>query len=380
MKQSKPNKTNNPYQEQEHIKYMKRAIRLSKKGLGHVSPNPLVGAVIVKQGRIIGEGYHAKLGGNHAEINALNSCKENPKDATMYVTLEPCTHYGRTPPCVDAIIENEIKQVIIGFIDPNPLVSGKGVEKLRSNGISVICGVCQDEIKELNKIFIKYITSKRPYCILKTAMTIDGKTASVTGKSKWISCKKSREYVHRIRHEVKGIMVGIGTVITDNPLLTTRLPNDRGINPIRIVVDTRCRIPLDANVITGKGKTIIATTVDAPKEKVKNLEKKGINVLIINKKNNMVDIKQLIDKLGEMEIDSILLEGGSSLNYSCLEAGVVDEMITFIAPKIIGGNNAKTSIGGIGIPLIKDAHMLEDMNIKKIDEDIMIRAKVKPKP
>lgn len=361
---------------QQHNEYMKRAITLSRKGIGYVNPNPLVGAVIVKHGEIIGEGYHEKIGENHAEINALNSCKESPQDATMYVTLEPCSHYGRTPPCVEAIIKAGIKEVIIGLIDPNPRVSSKGVDRLRKNNIKVITGVCVDEIRELNRTFIKYITTKKPYCIMKTAMTLDGKIASVTGDSKWISCEKSREYVHRIRHEMKAIMVGIGTILEDNPNLTTRLSNIKGIDPIRIIVDTKCRIPLDANVITAKGETIIATTNDAPLEKVNSLMEKGVKVIYVNKKNNMVDIEQLIGKLGQMEIDSILLEGGSKLNYSCLVAGIIDEIITFISPKIIGGSKAKTSIGGMGIPLMQDAYMLEDISIDTIDRDIVVKGKV----
>ncbi|QUH30007.1 bifunctional diaminohydroxyphosphoribosylaminopyrimidine deaminase/5-amino-6-(5-phosphoribosylamino)uracil reductase RibD [Vallitalea guaymasensis] len=361
----------------EHIKYMKRAISLSKKGIGYVNPNPLVGAVIVKDGLIIGEGYHEKIGYNHAEINALNNCKKSTKGATMYVTLEPCSHYGKTPPCVNAIIKSGIKQVIVGMKDPNPLVAGKGIKILRDNNITVTCGICQDEIQELNKIFIKYITTKKPYCIMKTAMTLDGKIATSTGDSKWITSDRSREYVHEIRHKVTAIMVGIGTVIADNPSLTTRLTNQTGVNPIRIIVDTTCRIPLQARVLSEKGKTIIATTNDAPIEKVKALGKKmGITILMIDKKNNRVDMNKLITELGEMEIDSILLEGGSELNYSCLEAGIIDEVYAFIAPKLIGGQQAITPIGGKGLTQIKDAYTLKDIQLEKIDDDILIKGKV----
>jgi diaminohydroxyphosphoribosylaminopyrimidine deaminase/5-amino-6-(5-phosphoribosylamino)uracil reductase len=355
---------------------MNKAIELSKKGIGFVNPNPLVGAIIVKKGKIIGEGYHKKYGHNHAEINALNSCRESLKGATMYVSLEPCCHYGKTPPCVEAIIESGIEEVVIGMKDPNPLVAGKGINYLIQNGIKVTYGILEEDIKKLNKIFIKYITTNKPYCILKTAMTLDGKIATVSGDSKWISNEKSREYVHKIRHQVSSIMVGIGTIIADNPSLTTRLNNNEGVNPTRIIVDTKCRIPLDAKVISEKGNTIIATTDDAPLEKRKELERKGVCIQLINKKDGKVDLEKLVCKLGEMGIDSILLEGGSELNYSALNTGIVDEVIAFIAPKIIGGKEAKTPIGGEGISKMNNAFLLDDIEFKKVGEDLMIKGKV----
>ncbi|MCT4542226.1 MAG: bifunctional diaminohydroxyphosphoribosylaminopyrimidine deaminase/5-amino-6-(5-phosphoribosylamino)uracil reductase RibD [Vallitalea sp.] len=360
----------------DHSYYMNKAIELSKKGIGFVNPNPLVGAIIVKKGKIIGEGYHKKYGHNHAEINALNSCRESLKGATMYVSLEPCCHYGKTPPCVEAIIESGIEEVVIGMKDPNPLVAGKGINYLIQNGIKVTYGILEEDIKKLNKIFIKYITTNKPYCILKTAMTLDGKIATVSGDSKWISNEKSREYVHKIRHQVSSIMVGIGTIIADNPSLTTRLNNNEGVNPTRIIVDTKCRIPLDAKVISEKGNTIIATTDDAPLEKRKELERKGVCIQLINKKDGKVDLEKLVCKLGEMGIDSILLEGGSELNYSALNTGIVDEVIAFIAPKIIGGKEAKTPIGGEGISKMNNAFLLDDIEFKKVGEDLMIKGKV----
>jgi diaminohydroxyphosphoribosylaminopyrimidine deaminase/5-amino-6-(5-phosphoribosylamino)uracil reductase len=360
----------------EHIKYMQIAINLSKKGIGYVNPNPLVGAVIVKDGIIIGQGYHEKVGHNHAEINALENCEEEVKGATMYVTLEPCSHYGKTPPCVKAIIKSGIKHVVVGMKAPNPLVAGQGIEILRENNIAVICGICQQEIQELNKIFNQYITTKKPYCTMKTAMTLDGKIATVTGDSRWVTSEKSREYVHEMRHHVAAIMVGIGTVIADNPSLTTRLTNRIGVNPIRIIVDTKCRIPIQAKVLSQEGRTIIATTNDAPTDKIESLEKMGTTVLTIDKKDNRVDISKLITILGEMGIDSILLEGGSQLNYSCLEAGIIDEVYSFIAPKLIGGQQAITPIGGKGILQMKNAYTLEDMQLEKIGDDILIRGKV----
>ncbi|MBZ9688766.1 bifunctional diaminohydroxyphosphoribosylaminopyrimidine deaminase/5-amino-6-(5-phosphoribosylamino)uracil reductase RibD [Clostridium estertheticum] len=367
--------------------YMKRALELSKKAVGFVNPNPLVGAVIVKDNRIIGEGYHEYFGGPHAEVNAFANAKENAfknaacdvEGATMYVTLEPCSHYGKTPPCADAIVKNKISKVVIGMIDPNPLVAGRGIEILRKNGIEVITGIMDTEIMKTNEIFIKYITEKQPFCIMKTAMTLDGKIATSTGDSKWISNEKSRAYVHELRQMVTGIMVGIGTVLKDDPELTTRREGLLSLNPTRIIIDSRARIPLEAKVLKcdEKTKTIIVTTEFADKSKIEAIKQKGAEVIVTQSKNNWVDLKHLMTVLGEMGIDSILLEGGSTLNYSAIEAGVVDKIITFIAPQIFGGTSGKTSVGGKGIEYVKDSIKLLDTEVTKFDEDIMIEGYIK---
>jgi diaminohydroxyphosphoribosylaminopyrimidine deaminase/5-amino-6-(5-phosphoribosylamino)uracil reductase len=366
-------------EQQEDLKYMKRALELAKKGEGFTNPNPLVGAVIVKDGRIIGVGYHEVYGSHHAEVNAFLNATEDVTDATMYVTLEPCSHYGKTPPCANKIVEKGIKKVIIALKDPNPQVSGRGINILRDNGIEVITGVMEEESRKLNEIFIKYITTKLPFCILKTAMTLDGKIASRTGDSKWITNEESREYVHHLRHKVSAIMVGIGTVMEDNPYLTTRLEELSGKDPVRIIVDTHGRIPLEANVLNLKSnaRTIIAATKLAPIEKLKMLEDKGAEVIITPLQNNRVDLNYLMKALGEEKIDSVLIEGGSELNYSAIEAGIIDKVNIFIAPKIIGGNQAKTTVGGIGIELMKDAVMLESIDIKRFGDDIMIEGYVR---
>lgn len=362
-------------------KYMKRAIELSKLGIGYTYPNPLVGAVIVKNGKVIGEGYHAFYGRPHAEINAFKNATEDVKGATMYVTLEPCSHYGKTPPCAEAIVRNGIKEVVIGMKDPNELVSGKGIEILKQNGIKVTLGVCEEEIRKLNEIFIKYITSKLPFCILKTAMTLDGKISTVTGDSQWISNEISRQYVHEIRHRVAGIMVGIGTVMQDDPSLTTRLKDKKGRDSSRIIVDTRARIPLEAKVLNldSDAKTIIATTELASKNKIHALKEKGAEIIITPIKNKEVDLSYLIRELGKMNIDSVLLEGGSTLNYSALEEGIVDKVISFISPKIIGGTGAKTPVGGEGKHSIKNAIMLENIKVSRFEEDIVIEGYIKGK-
>lgn len=351
--------------------FMKKAIELAKKGVGKVNPNPLVGAIIVKNGLVIGEGYHKKYGEAHAEVNAFKSLKEDPSGATMYVTLEPCSHYGKTPPCVDMIIKNKINKVIIGMIDPNPLVAGDGIKKLIAAGIEVKAGVLEEECKKLNEIFIKYITTKKPYVILKAAMSMDGKIATKTGESKWISCEESRLQVHELRNKISGIMVGINTVITDNPELTCRIQN--GNNPVRIIVDSSLKVPLDSKVLKNKdGKTIIATTKKADLKKIQTLLEANIKVLIIKEKNGHVDLNDLMIKLGKLNIDSILLEGGAILNYCALEEKIVDKVMMYIAPKIIGGKKSKTPIDGNGIDRLNDAFILNNTNASIVGEDILL--------
>lgn len=356
------------------VKYMERALELAKKGAGYTNPNPLVGAVIVKSRRIIGEGYHEVYGSHHAEVNAFKNATEDVSGATMYVTLEPCSHYGKTPPCAKAIVEKGIKKVIVALGDPNPEVAGRGIKILRDNGIEVVTGVLEEESRRLNEIFLKYITTKLPFCILKTAMTLDGKIAARTGDSKWITNEDSRKYVHKLRHRVSSIMVGVGTIIQDDPLLNTRLQEGNGSDPIRIIVDTSGKTPLEAKVLNTKSnaRTIIAATELAPQEKLREFERKGAEVIITPLRENRVDLKYLMKALGERKIDSVLLEGGSELNYSAMEEGIIDKVNAFIAPKFIGGKEAKTPVGGLGRPLMKDALMLKDIEIHRFGDDIMI--------
>lgn len=359
---------------------MKEALDLSLLGAGFTSPNPLVGAVIVKDERIIGEGYHQHYGGSHAEVNAIKNSTEKVVGATIYVTLEPCSHYGKTPPCADLLVENKFKRVVIATLDPNPLVAGKGVEILRKKGIEVVVGVMEEEALKINEAFIKYISTKMPFCILKTAMTLDGKIATHTGESKWITNEKSREYVHEIRNKVTGIMVGVDTVIQDNPSLTTRLTNKEGNDPIRIIVDSTLRVPLEAKVLkmnSGK-RTIIATTERADDSKLKELKKyQNVQVVVMPSKDLRVDLTYLMKWLGEQNIDSILVEGGSTLNFSMIEDGLIDKVVSFIAPKILGGDQAKTPIGGRGIANIVDAIILRDFKVSTFEEDIMIESYIR---
>lgn len=380
------------------IEYMQRAIELAKRGAGFVNPNPMVGCVVVKDNTIISEGYHEYYGGFHAERNALTKkdvCDTSFKDATLYVTLEPCCHHGKTPPCTDIIIEKGIKKVVVGLLDPNPLVAGKGISILRNAGIEVITGIEEDKIKELNKVFLKYIKTKRPYVLLKTAMTLDGKIASYAGDSKWITNEKSRELVHKLRSEMMGIVAGIGTVKSDDPMLNCRLSSQQTTDngqqtlstvsvrqPIRIIVDTKAAIPLESQIVkTAKEyRTILATCrrdISHTSNKIEMLKSHGVEILYCEEKDAHVDISDLMDKLGAMGIDSLLLEGGSTLNAAFLQVNCVDEVYAFIAPKIIGGEHSKSPIGGKGIELMKDAITLKDIKIEQIESDLLIKGKIK---
>ena len=377
---------------------MRRAIALAKQGGGFVHPNPLVGCVVVKDGQVIAEGYHEKYGEFHAERNALTRCKADTTGATLYVTLEPCCHYGKTPPCTEIIIEKGIAKVFVGILDPNPLVAGKGVKILQDAGIEVISGLCEDEIREMNKVFLKYITTKRPYVIMKTAMTLDGKIAAHTGDSKWVTNEESRKMVHELRSELSGVIVGIGTVLADDPMLTCRLEGEHH-QPIRIVVDSNLRIPIDSQLVktANEYRTIVAcrhfdrseaersevekSSLNVNKQKgfldsLRSLEMTGVELLECQSNNNHVDINDLMTRLGAMGIDSLLLEGGGTLNAAFLEAGCVDEVWAFIAPKIIGGAAAKTPVSGKGIDLMSEAINLHNIEIQNINGDILIKGKI----
>ena len=352
--------------------YMNHALEISKYAAGKVNPNPLVGAVIVKNDKIVGEGYHEYYGGPHAEINAFANSEASAENCTLYVTLEPCCHYGKTPPCVDAIIKNKIKRVVVGALDPNPLVSGEGVNILRQHGIEVTIGVLEEACKKTNEAFMKFIRTKLPFVIMKTAMTLDGKIAAVSGASKWITGEEARIEVHKLRNSMSAIMTGIGTVLSDDPLLTCRLK--AGTNPKRIIVDSNLRIPLTAKVLSNQEEapTIIATLENAPEEKLRQLLSIGISVISIPEYNGRVDLMLLMKRLGEISIDSILLEGGSTFNYSALEQRIVDKVQFYIAPKIIGGETAKTPVGGAGLSTLDASFSIHSLNIKQFGKDILI--------
>lgn len=361
-------------------KYMRRAIELAKNGIGKVNPNPLVGAVIVKDGQIISEGYHAKYGDLHAERNAFRNlkCAEDAKGAEMYVTLEPCCHFGKQPPCTQAIIEHGIRKVYVGSNDPNALVAGKGIEQLRQAGIEVETEVLKDECDALNPVFFHYITTQTPYVVMKYAMTLDGKIATRTGHSKWISGEASRGRVQQTRNALKGIMVGIGTVLNDDPMLTCRI--DGGRNPIRIICDSKLRIPLSSQVVTtAKEVATIVATIEPHVEYTRfwneqkaALEEQGVEVVVVKEVNDRLDLKDLMRQLGERKIDGILLEGGSTLNYAALQAGIVNRIEAYIAPKLFGGAGLYTPVGGEGVEYATEGIECRLLTADKIEEDILL--------
>lgn len=371
--------------ENDAVTYMRRAIQLAGNGAGHVNPNPMVGCVVVKDNNIISEAYHERYGGFHAERLALMRCPADTRGASLFVTLEPCCHFGKTPPCTDFIIEKGISEVFVGITDPNPLVAGNGIKILQNAGITVHTGICEDEIKELNKVFIKYITTKRPYVVLKTAMTLDGKIASYSGDSKWVSSDSSRQLVHKMRNDLSGIVAGVGTVLADNPSLSCRLAisDKKAHQPIRIIVDSNISTPLDCNIVSSakEQRTIIATTdafmsSESIARKADELRDKGVEILQCASKGGRVDINDMVTKLGSLGIDSLLLEGGGTLNASFLEAGAVDEVCCFIAPKIIGGKTAPSPVSGQGIEKMCNAIALSDVDIQRIENDILIKGKI----
>lgn len=359
--------------------YMKLAIAQARKAIGRVSPNPMVGAVVVKRGEIVSLGYHHQAGSPHAEINALKQAGKKAKNADLYINLEPCCHYGRTPPCVDAIIDSGIKRVIVGIEDPNPLVSGKGIAKLRAAGIITHTGVLQEACRQLNEIYIKYITRKVPFVVLKIASSLDGKIATRRGDSKGITSPASIQRVHQLRDQLDGIMVGIGTVRADNPLLTTRLKGKVGKDPIRVIVDSRLRISPRARVFNSNSKAgvILATCVGVSSRKKEQLEKLGANIISVNSSNGMVDLRKLMRALGKLQITSLLIEGGSGIATSALRAGVVDKILFFYAPKILGGQSAYGITAGKGVEYVRQSLHVQDVNARKCGDDILVEGYIR---
>ena len=354
-------------------KYMARALQLALRGAGHTRPNPMVGAVLVKDGRIIGEGWHKQYGGPHAEVNAFASATEDPEGATLYVSLEPCSHYGKTPPCADLIIRKKVARVVAALEDPNPLVSGRGFRKLRANGIRVTVGVLAEEARHINDVFLTYVTRKRPFVLYKAAMSLDGKIACHTGESQWISSEKSREEVQRLRGILSGIMVGAGTVIADNPRLTCRMEEYE--NPARIIVDGKLRVPLESRIFHEPGRNIILTTSEASPEKKKALENLGVELIEADSEEpGKVDLKSAMLALGIKGIDGILLEGGPTLAASALEAGIIDAVRFYIAQKIIGGREAPSPFAGTGAAHMNEVVPLPDAVDGTSGDDLWIQA------
>ena len=354
----------------EDRKYMDMALELARKGLGKVNPNPLVGAVIVKDGRVIAEGWHKECGSLHAETDALASCTEDPAGAAMYVTLEPCCHFGKQPPCTSAIIKAGIAKVIIAMTDPNPLVAGRGIKILEENGIEVRTGLFEDRARYLNRVFIKFITERRPWVVMKYAMTMDGHIAAASGDSRWVSCGESRRMVHEMRGRYMGIMAGKGTVETDDPMLNCRTEGMR--QPVRIIADSHASLSCSSAIArTSKEyRTILAHTDAAPAERLDALKSCGVQTVeCSHDQDGKVDMLDLTGKLGSMGIDSVLLEGGAGLNWSMVRDGLVDEYYIFVAPGIIGGEQAKCPVGGSGFLKMSDAVRMEVESVTRCGTD-----------
>ncbi len=354
--------------------FIRRAHELALKAKGRTSPNPLVGAVVVKEGQIVGEGYHAFAGADHAEVIALKQAGSRARGATLYLNLEPCCHHGRTPPCTDRIIEAGIERVVASTIDPNPLVAGKGIEQLKRAGIQVEVGLLKEEAERLNEAFLTFMRTGRPFVILKIASSLDGKIATRTGESRWITGEEARLKVHELRNEVDAVLVGIGTVLKDDPSLTVRLHRGGTRDPLRVVVDAYGRTPLEAKVLKGPGRPLIAVSKEAPSERVEALEAHGAEILRIDAMQGRISLTTLLQELGRRGIMSVMIEGGSTLNASALEEGVVDKILLFVAPIIIGGREVPGMIGGAGIERLNEAIGLERIRVEGIGNDLLIEA------
>lgn len=350
--------------------YMNLALSLAKSAAYQTSPNPPVGAVVVKDGRIIGMGAHLKAGEAHAEVNALAQAGNEARNADIYVTLEPCAHFGKTPPCAELIIAQGLRRVFIAAVDPNPLVGGKGIEKLRNAGIEVKTGVCEKEAAELLAPFFHFIQTKQPYVTIKTAVTADGKTAAYSGHSRWITSDAAREDVHLLRSQHDAILTGIGTVLLDNPLLTSRLPQG-GKNPIRVLLDTHLRVPVDFHIIQNKdARTIIFCASDAQTQKQRELEEKGVTVIRLP----YMSIDSVLNELGKMNIMTLFVEAGAEINASFLDIGAFNKLIMYMAPKLIGGKSAPSSFGGLGGSVMDEALGLVFKSVEMVGPDLKIIA------
>ncbi len=356
--------------------WMRRVLHLAGRGAGRTSPNPMVGAVLVKAGRVVGEGYHAKAGEPHAEVIALRQAGAEASGATLYVNLEPCTHYGRTPPCAPQVIRAGVKRAVIGMEDPNPAVHGRGIRKLQRAGIEVRVGSLGDACRKLNEAFCKYIVEGKPFVILKVAATLDGKIAARDGDSKWISGETSRRFVHQLRNRVDGVVVGVGTVLRDDPLLTARIKGGR--DPLRIILDSRLRVPEGAKVLQDfPSRTMIAVTKEAPRNKIKRFEDRGIRILINPSKEGRVDLACLLSRLGGMGLTNLLVEGGSQVSGALLDDRLFDKLLLFLSPRLLGDPEAVGIFGGKGSERLRDALSLKKVRTRRFGEDILVEGYVK---
>ncbi|HWK23847.1 MAG TPA: bifunctional diaminohydroxyphosphoribosylaminopyrimidine deaminase/5-amino-6-(5-phosphoribosylamino)uracil reductase RibD [Ureibacillus sp.] len=355
--------------------YMQLALDLAASAKGNTNPNPCVGAVLVKDGVIVGTGLHRKAGEPHAEVHAFKMAGDHAKGATLYVTLEPCSHYGKTPPCANLVKESGVSRVVVATMDPNPSVAGRGINLLIEAGIEVEVGLLEQEARKLNERFIHNMLTNKPFVISKFAMTIDGKISTHNGHSKWITSEEARLQVHKLRHEVDAILVGVGTVLADNPSLTTRLPHREGKNPIRIILDSDLRTPLNANVVdTTEAQTIIVCHTEADQTKMNKLKEMGVQILSVSKNECGLDLEESLHQLYKMGITDVLVEGGAEINASFLRAGLINKFLVFIAPKVLGGRNSKTPFAGLDIDHMDEALQIEFDSIEQFGPDLCITA------
>jgi diaminohydroxyphosphoribosylaminopyrimidine deaminase/5-amino-6-(5-phosphoribosylamino)uracil reductase len=354
--------------------WMRRALELAARARGRTSPNPMVGALLVRDNQLVGEGFHAYTGSDHAEIVALREAGPAARDATLYVSLEPCCHYGRTPPCVEQVLQAGVRRVVAACEDPNPAVSGKGIAALRAAGLLVDVGVLAEEASRLNEAFFTHVRTGRPFVTLKVAASLDGKIATRTGDSRWISGESARRRVHQLRNEVDAVLVGIGTVLRDNPLLTTRLGIADQRDPIRVIVDNLARLPLRAKVVNRASiaPTILAVAQMAPRTKLEALKNEGVQVIVAENSPRRVSLERLMEALGKRGILSVMIEGGAEINASALREGIVDKVLVFLAPILIGGKSTPTAVGGEGIETLSQALRLRDVRIERFDGDILV--------
>ena len=355
-------------------RFMREALREARKGLGRTSPNPAVGAVIVNNGQPIAKGYHKKAGLPHAEVEVLAKLGGNARGCTIYITLEPCNHHGRTPPCTEAILKSGVSRVVVGMKDPNPDVSGGGCEFLKQHGIEVKTGVLETECRILNEAFLKYVLTKRPFVIAKSAITLDGWTGTAAGHSRWITNEKSRQFVHRLRDQVDAVMVGVGTILADDPRLTTRIKRGRGRDPLRIVVDTHLRTPVNARIVNhdSSANTLIVVGDEVPPEALERYPKKGVLILSCPTRDGRIDLPALMDILAEKSVTSILVEGGSSLTGSMLRERLIDKYYVFEAPKILGGDDGIPMVAGEGPKQMDQCLVLKNVQVRRFGEDILV--------
>ena len=357
--------------------FMERALLLARQGRGRTSPNPMVGAILTQQGRIVGEGYHPYAGGDHAEVVALKDAGDTARGAACYVTLEPCTHHGRTPPCADALINAGVIRVVVATYDPNPLVAGNGLKRLRQAGISVEVGLLREEASRLNEAYFKYICTGKPFVLLKAALSLDGKLATRTGDSQWITGERARHRVHEIRDTVDAVVVGIGTVLKDDPFLTTRLEGWDGRDPLRVVVDSRGRLPLTSRLLrSGARPPLVAVGRRISPARLRRLKKAGADVMVLPEKDGRLSLPDLIRELGDREISSVMIEGGGRLATSALQAGIVDKVVLMLAPILIGGEKAPTLLQGEGAEKLSEALRISQLTVERVGQDVIIEGYV----